>query len=82
MTMYDREQKVIHWELCKRLQFDHMIKWHKPELVLEIETHKILRDYEIQTDHLIPARRPDLVLIWKKIAFYWILLFQRITVWK
>ena len=28
--------------------------------------HKILWDFEIQTDHLIPARRPDLVLINKK----------------
>ena len=39
---------------------------HKPESVLENETHKILWDFEIQTDHLIPARRPDLVLINKK----------------
>ena len=39
---------------------------HKPESVLENETHKILWDFEIQTDHLITARRPDLVLINKK----------------
>ena len=39
---------------------------HKPESVLENETHKILWDFEIKTDHLIPARRPDLVLINKK----------------
>ena len=39
---------------------------HKPEPVRENETHKILWDFEIQTDHLIPARRPDLVLINKK----------------
>ena len=39
---------------------------HKPESVLENETHKILRDFEIKTDHLIPARRPELVLIGKK----------------
>ena len=36
---------------------------HKPELVLEYETHKNLWDFEFQTDHLISARRPDLVLI-------------------
>ena len=60
--------KDIHWELCKKLNFDPTRKWymHKPESVLKNETHKILRDFEIQTDHLIPARRPDLVLINKK----------------
>ena len=39
---------------------------HKPESVLENEIHKILWDFEIQTDHLILARRPDLQLINKK----------------
>ena len=39
---------------------------HKPESVLENETHKILCDFEIQTDHLIPARRPDLTIVKKK----------------
>ena len=36
---------------------------HKPESILENETHKFLQDFETQTDHLIPARRPDLELI-------------------
>ena len=31
---------------------------HKPKSVLENETHKILWNFEIQTDHLISARRP------------------------
>ena len=35
---------------------------HKPESVLEKETHKILRDFEIQTDHQIQAKRPDLII--------------------
>ena len=39
---------------------------HKPPPVLENATHKILRDFNIQTDHLIPARRPDLIIINKK----------------
>ena len=48
---HDRLRKVIDWELCKRLKFDNITKWHwpKPETVLENETHKILRDFEIQT---------------------------------
>ena len=35
---------------------------HNPESVLENETHKILWDFEIQTNHLISARRPDPVI--------------------
>ena len=45
-----------------------MNKWymHNPESVLENETHKLLWDFEIQTDHLILARQPDLVIVNKK----------------
>ena len=31
--------------------------------VLENDTHKLLWDFDIQTDHLISARRPDLIII-------------------
>ena len=34
---------------------------HKPAPVLENDTHKLLWDFNIQTDHLIPVRRPDLI---------------------
>ena len=59
---------VIHWELCKKLKFDHMNKscMHNPEPVLENEMHKILGDLKMQTDHLISARRPDLVIVKEK----------------
>ena len=39
---------------------------HNPAPVLENDSHKLLWDFNIQTDHLIPARRPDLILINKK----------------
>ena len=39
----------------------------KPESVLLNEMHKVLWDFEIQTDHLISTRWPDLVIINKKI---------------
>ena len=39
---------------------------HNPASVLENATHKLLWDFNIQTDHLIPARRPDLIIINKK----------------
>ena len=60
--------KVIYWELCKGQKFDHADKWymHKPESVLENETHKVLWDFEIQMDHPVTTRRQDIVLINKK----------------
>ena len=34
--------------------------------VVENDTHKLLRNFNIQTDHPIPARRPDLIIINEK----------------
>ena len=39
---------------------------HNPAPVLENDSHKLLWDFNIQTDHLIPARRSDLIIINKK----------------
>ena len=39
---------------------------HKSESLLGNEMHKILRDFEMQTDHLISARRPDQVIVYQK----------------
>ena len=59
---------MIHWEMCKKFKFDPANKWymHNPEPVLENDTHKLLCDFDIQTDHLISARRPDFIIINKK----------------
>ena len=40
-TRHDWVGKVIHWELCKKFNFDCANKWymHNPESVLENETH-------------------------------------------
>ena len=67
-TRHDWVSKVIHWEMCKKFKFDHSNKWymHNPAPVLENDTHKLLWDFNIQTDHLISARRPDLIIINKK----------------
>ena len=61
--------KVILWEMCKKFKFDHTNKWymHNPVPVLENSTHKFLWDFDVHTDHLIFARRPDLIIINKKI---------------
>ena len=65
---HDWVGKVIHWEMCRKFQFDHTNKWymHNPAPVLENDSHKLLWDFNIQTDHLIPARRPDLLIINKE----------------
>ena len=62
---HDWVGKVIHWEMCKKFKFDHANKWymHNPAPVVENDTHKLLWDFDIQTDHLISARRPDLIII-------------------
>ena len=39
---------------------------HNPAPVLENAMHKLLWDFNIQTDHLIPVRRPDLIIINQK----------------
>ena len=39
---------------------------HNPAPVLENARHKLLWDFNIQTDHLISARRPGLIIINKK----------------
>ena len=61
--------RMVHRELCKRLNFDHTIKYymHKPESVQEkMRCIKFSVIFKIQTDPLISARRPDLVLLKKK----------------
>ena len=65
---HDWVGKVIHWEMCKKFKFDHTNKsyMHNPALVLENDTHKLLWDFNIQTDNLILARRSDLIIINKK----------------
>ena len=60
--------KVIHWEMCKKLKFDHTNKWymHNSASVQEKDKHKHLWNFDIQTDHLILARWPDLIINKKK----------------
>ena len=65
---HDWVGKVINREMCKKFKFDHANKWYmqNPAPVQENETHKLLGDFDIQTDHLISTRRPDLIIINKK----------------
>ena len=67
-TRHDWVGKVIHLEMRKKFKFDRTNKgyMHNPAPVLENDMHKLLWDFDIQTDHLISVRRPDLIIINKK----------------
>ena len=64
-TRHDWAGMVIDREMCKKFKFYHSNKWylHNPASFLKDDTHKLLWDFDIQTDHLISARRPDLIII-------------------
>ena len=67
-TRHNWVGQVIHWEMSKKFKFDHTNKWcmHNPASDLENDIHKLLWDFDLQTDHLISARRPDLIIIKKE----------------
>ena len=67
-TRHGWVDKVIHWEMSKKFKFHHTNKWymHNPAPILEYDTHKLLRDFGVQTDHIILARRQDLLIINQK----------------
>ena len=67
-TRHEWVGMVKHWELWKKLKYDHTNKcnMHNPESFLENEMHKLYWNFEIQTDRHISARRPDLIIIINK----------------
>ena len=65
---HDNVAKKIHWDLCKKHDLEHQEKWydHIPEGAVENDKVKLLWDINIQCDNMIEARRPDIVVIYKK----------------
>ena len=63
-TINDWIRNMINGVLYKKFKFDHTKNWyiHNPEPVQENETHKLLCDFEIQTDPLISARQSEQVI--------------------
>ena len=51
-TRYDIVGNVIHWELGKKLKLVYTTTWyiHRPESMPKNKIHKLLWDFEIQTD--------------------------------
>ena len=62
-TRDDWVGKVTRSKFCKKFKFDSINKWcmYNTASVQENEAHKLLWDFDIQTDHLISVRRTDLV---------------------
>ena len=65
---HDNVARKVHWDICKKNGLEHSEKWyeHAAEGAVENEEIKILWDINIQCDNLIEARRPDLIVIYKK----------------
>ena len=65
---HDTVAKKIHWDLCKKNGLEHTERWyeHVPEGAIENEEVKVLWDINIQCDNVIEARRPDIIVIYKK----------------
>ena len=71
-TTYDWVDKEIHWEMCKKIKFDHTNKWymHNPASVLKNDTQKLLWDFDIQTDHLISIKKKrELAKLWTLLSW-------------
>ena len=49
---HDWVGEAIHWEMCRKFQFDHTNRWymHNSAPVLENNSHKLLWGFNIQTD--------------------------------
>ena len=60
--------EVIYRELCNKFKFGHTNKlyMHNSDSVQENKLHKILCDFEIQTDHQFLDTRPNFVIVNEK----------------
>ena len=63
------ERKEINLQLYKLLNSDHSFK-NSPTRILGKKMNEISWDFEIKTEHPIPARKPNLVDVFKKKLAY------------
>ena len=66
--MLEKKNESIRNKYYDIIKYSLNKKWymHNPAAVLENDTHKLLWDFDIQTDQQMSARRPDLIAIDKK----------------
>ena len=67
-TRRDWVGKLIHLKMCKKFKIDPTNKcyMHNTAYAIAKDAHKLLWDFDIQTDPIISARRPDLMIINQK----------------
>ena len=65
---HDKIGTYVQWLLCRKYHLLCSDKWytHKPQSVQENDEHKILWDFNIQTNKITEHRRPDIVCINKQ----------------
>ena len=68
-TRLDTVAKLVHWKLCERHNLERKEKWYKhcPKGVVEDDDVKLIWDINIQFDNVMEARRPELILVDKKV---------------
>ena len=66
---HDRVAAAVHWSILKAHGLPHTQSWyeHRAEKVVENEDVKVLWDFNVFVDKFIEARRPDIILVKKKV---------------
>ena len=68
-TRLDTVAKLVHWKLCEKHNLERKEKWYKhcPKGVVEDDDVKLIWDINVQFDNVMEARRPELILVDKKV---------------
>ena len=66
---HDTVAKLVHWKLCEKHNLERKEKWYKhcSEGVVEDDDVTLIWDINIQCDDVMGARRPNLLLVDKKV---------------
>ena len=66
---HDTVAKLVHAQMCKKHNLERKKKWyeHCTEGAVEDDDVELIWDINIQCDNDIEARRPDLILVDKKV---------------
>ena len=66
---HDTVGKLVHWKFCEKHNLEKKEKRyeHCPEGVVKNDDVRLIWDINIQCDNVMEARRPDLILVDKKV---------------
>ena len=60
---HDWMGKSVHWDICRKKDFNVPEKRYEQKPCTENESFKIFWDIKIKTDNMIEYRRPDMIII-------------------